>query len=50
MRIVIHGDLLNGNQVDGVTYIIHLLGERFGQLGEEQRLKAMRDFMDFDRK
>jgi hypothetical protein len=50
MRVVTNGAVLNGNQVDGVTYILHRLGERFGQLGEEQRLKAMRDFMDFDRK
>jgi len=50
MNVIMNGALLNGVQVDGVTYIMNVLAERYGQLGEELRLKVIREFMDFDRK
>ena len=31
--IILNGAQLNGVQVDGVTYIMHLLAERYFQLG-----------------
>jgi hypothetical protein len=42
--------MLNGQRVDGMTYIMNLLGERYGQLGEESRLRAIKDLMEFDRR
>lgn len=50
MQVIMNGALLNGVQVDGVTYIMNILAERYGQLGEELRLKVIKEFMDFDRK
>jgi hypothetical protein len=49
-NIILQGGVLNGNRVDGMTYIMNLLGERYGQLGEESRLRAIKDLMEFDRK
>ena len=49
-NIILQGGMLNGVRVDGVTYIMNLLGERYGQLGEESRLRAIKDLMEFDRK
>ena len=49
-NIILQGGMLNGIRVDGVTYIMNLLGERYGQLGEESRLRAIKDLMEFDRK
>ena len=48
--VIMNGAQLNGVQVDGVTYIMNVLAERYGQLGEELRLKVIKEFMDFDRK
>ena len=45
-----NGALLNGNRVDGVTHVMNILAERYGQLGQELRLKVIKDFLDFDRK
>jgi hypothetical protein len=48
--VIMNGALLNGNRVDGVTYIMNILAARYGQLGEELRLKEIKASMDFDRK
>ena len=48
--IILRGGVINGHQVDGVTYIMNLLAERYAQLGEEVRLKAITDIMTFDRR
>ena len=50
VNVIMNGAPLNGNQVDGMTYVMNLLAERYGQLGEELRLKVIKEFMDFDRK
>ena len=50
INIIMNGAPLNGIQVDPVTYIMNVLAERYAQLGEELRLKAIKEFMDFDRK
>ena len=49
-NIILQGGMLNGIRVDGMTYIMNLLGERYGQSGEESRLRAIKDLMEFDRK
>ena len=49
-NIILQGGMLNGIRVDGMTYIMNLLGERYGQLGEESRLRAIKDLMEFDRR
>jgi hypothetical protein len=49
-NIILQGGMLNGVRVDGMTYIMNLLGERYGQLGEESRLRAIKDLMEFDRR
>ena len=48
--VILNGAPLNGVPVDGVTFVLNLLAERYGQLGEELRLKAVKEFMDFDRR
>ncbi|MFM7853595.1 MAG: hypothetical protein ACKO96_17155, partial [Flammeovirgaceae bacterium] len=37
-------------QVDGFSFIISVLSERYGPIGEEQRLKVAKEPMDFDRR
>ena len=49
-NIILQAGMPNGNRVDGMTYIMNLLGERYGQLGEESRLRAIKDLVEFDRK
>ena len=46
---LINGGMINGVQTDPLTYLIHSLCERFGQLGEEQQLSAMTELMTFTR-
>jgi len=41
------GGLVNGVQVDPMTYIMHTLAERYGQLGEEVRLSAIAELFNF---
>ena len=43
------GELFNGVQADAVTYLIIRLGSRSTPLGEEQRLAATNQIMNFDR-
>ena len=43
------GGIVNGQQVDGVTYLIAALQARWGQLEEENRLTAMTEYMAFTR-
>ena len=48
--IVLRGIMINGQRVDGMTYIMNILAERYAQLGEETRLKAIRELMEFDKR
>jgi hypothetical protein len=50
LEVITRGTMLNGGEVDGVTYIIHMLAERYAQLGEETRLKTITDMMRFSRR
>jgi hypothetical protein len=45
INIIMNGGVLNGNHVDGPTYILNLLSERYAQLGEEARLRTTTDLM-----
>ena len=40
--ITMNAALLNGDRVDGVTYIMNILAERYGQLGEDLKLKLIK--------
>ena len=48
--IILDGTVYNGQQVHGWTFILSLLIERYGPIGEEQRLKVAKELMDFDRR
>ena len=50
VNVILNGAVIDGNPVDAVTYIMHILADRYGQLGKEVRLKAIKEFMDFDRR
>ena len=43
------GGIVNGVQVDSMTFLMHTLSERFSQLGEETRMQSMTDLMNFRR-
>ena len=43
------GGLINGAQVDAVTFVLTHIGQRFVPLSEEQRLQAYQRVMSFDR-
>jgi hypothetical protein len=47
INIIMNGGVLNGNHVDGPTYILNLLSERYAQLGEESRLRTTTNLMQF---
>ena len=47
--VVIRGGTINGVAVDPVTYVMHLLAERYAQLGEEAHLTVMNEIMTFHR-
>eukprot|EP00438_Fugacium_kawagutii_P035880 Skav204682 [mRNA] locus=scaffold1284:96116:106049:- [translate_table: standard] len=49
-QAVVAGGLINGVQVDPLTYLMHALQERFGNLGEEVRVQAITELMSFQRK
>ena len=46
-QTLLQGGLVNGVQVDAMTYIMHALAERYGQLGEEVRLSAISELFTF---
>jgi hypothetical protein len=48
--IILQGADINGRRVDPVTYILTMLAERYAQLGEESRLKAMSEIFEFHRR
>ena len=50
LDIIVHGGVLNNQQAAPTTYILNILAERYAQLGEESRLKAMTDIMTFNRR
>ena len=49
-QILIQGGLINGNPVPPMTYLMHSLAERWGQLGEEERTQAVQQLMSFNRR
>ena len=48
--IIMDGGMINGRLVEPPTYILNLLAERYSQLGEESRLTAMTEIMQFNRR
>ena len=48
-NVILTGGQINGQAVDGVTYIMFQLATKYGRLGEEQRLDAIQSFLGFDR-
>eukprot|EP00435_Cladocopium_sp_Y103_P019754 s696_g4.t2 len=49
-QAIVDGGLIHGVQVDPLTYLMHALQERFGNLGEEVRVQAITELMGFNRK
>ena len=49
-QVIVQGGVINGTQVDPLTYLMHSLQERFGNLGEEVRIQAVTELMTFQRK
>ena len=48
-QAIIAGGLINGVQVDSMTFLMHKLTESYSQLGEETRLAALTELMNFER-
>ena len=48
-QAIINGGQINGTAVDPMTFLMHSLSERYSQLGEETRLSAITDLMNFNR-
>ena len=46
-QAIIAGGLINGVQVDTMTFLMHKLTENYSQLGEETRLAALTELMNF---
>ena len=46
-QAIIHGGQINGQQVDPMTFILHSLSERYSPLGEETRMQATQDLLNF---
>ena len=49
-QAVVRGGLVNGVAVDPLTFLMHSLQERFGNLGEEVRVQAITELMSFHRR
>ena len=49
-QILIQGGIINGNPVPPMTYLMHSLAERWGQLGEEERTQAVQQLLNFNRR
>ncbi|CAK8988411.1 unnamed protein product [Durusdinium trenchii] len=49
-QAVVEGGVVNGTPVDPLTFLMHTLQERFGNLGEEVRVQAVTELMSFSRK
>ena len=47
---VYQGGIVNGVQLDPVSYLLHGLSARFGPLDEESRLRATQDLLSFTRR
>ena len=48
--ILIQGGIINGNPVPPMTYLMHSLAERWGQLDEEERTQAIQQLLNFSRR
>ena len=48
-QAMVNGGIINGQQVDALTFLMHSLSERYAPLGEESRLKAMTEIFMFQR-
>ena len=46
-QAIIHGGQINGVAVDSMTFLLHSLSERYSPLGEETRIKANHDLLNF---
>ena len=47
---IINGGMINGNPTDPMTFVMHALSERYARLGEETRLAALTELMQFTRR
>ena len=47
---IFHGGVVNGNQLDPVSYLIHGLSQRFSPLDDEIRIRAAQDLLHFQRR
>lgn len=47
---IFNGGLVNGQQLDPVSFLIHGLSERFSPLDDEIRIRAAQDLLHFSRK
>ena len=47
---IIHGGMVDGNQLDPLSYLVVGLHSRFAPLGEETRLLAMTELLSFSRR
>ena len=47
-QAIIAGGLINGVQVDSMTFLMHKLTESYSQLGEETRLSALTELLNFE--
>ena len=46
---ITQGGMFNGQHMDGVTFLLANLAQNFAPLGEEQRLQAVSELMNFHR-
>ena len=49
-QAILAGGVINGVAVDSMTFLMHALSERYSQLGEESRLSAITELMNFNRR
>ena len=49
-QAIVQGGIINSTPVDPLTFLMHSLQERFGNLGEEVRIQAVTELMGFSRK
>ena len=49
-QALINGGMINGAQVDAMTFLMHSLSERYSPLGEETRVAALAELFTFARR
>ena len=50
VQATMYRGMVNGVQIDSMTYLMRALGERYAQLGEEVRLEAITELLSFERR